>query len=103
MNLPEDVKEVLKIKFTQEFHLANNILKEHLELNNYLESERIIRCVVFLSEASIESLKSNLNLAKQDPRDVMYLAEYEGDFEGHNVKRVRDFNGSFTVNGILKN
>ena len=68
--------------------------------NHAINSDRIIRCVIFLADNGIESFKSFLESAKGDPRDVMWWAEYENRESMDNNKRVRDFNKSFKENGI---
>jgi len=98
--LPKDIINEMKVRFNSNFDSANKILTEYLTNYDYLDSDRIIRCLIFLSKNRIESWKSNLNYAKADPRDVMYWAEYEGDFKNHKVDRVRDFEKTFSENGI---
>ncbi len=90
----------MKIRFNADYDSANKILTEYLTQNEYLNFDRIIRCVVYLANNGIESFKSSLDSAKGDPRDVMYWAECEGDFKNHNVKRIRDFNKTFSENDI---
>lgn len=98
--LPKDIVEQMKIRFNSDYNSADKILTEYLTLNDYLNSDRIIRCVVYLANNGIESFKSSLDSAKEDPRDVMYWAECEGDFKNHNVKQIRDFNKTFSENDI---
>ncbi|WP_251743173.1 hypothetical protein [Gramella sp. AN32] len=93
MELPKDITDEMKIRFDSGFDLANRILTEFLDENEYLNHERIIRCVIYLSDG-IQSFRHNLSVAKSDPRDVMLFAEYE------QIKRVRDFNKSFYENGL---
>lgn len=90
----------MKIRFDTDFDLANQILTEYLTENDYLDSDRIIRCVVFLADNGIESFKSFLESAKGDPRDVMWWAEYENRESLDNNKRVRDFSKPFKENSI---
>ena len=78
----------------------NKILSEYLDKYDYLNSDRIIRCVIFLADNGIESFKSFLKSAKGDPRDVMYWAEYENRESLDNNKKVRNFNKSFEENKI---
>jgi hypothetical protein len=93
--LPKDIIQEMKIRFDTDFDLANQILTEYLTENDYLDSDRIIRCVVFLADNGIESFKSFLESAKGDPRDVMWWAEYENRESLDNNKRVRDFSKPF--------
>ncbi|MFT5859591.1 MAG: hypothetical protein ACI865_001694 [Flavobacteriaceae bacterium] len=98
--LPKDIIQEMKIRFDTDFDLANQILTEYLTENDYLDSDRIIRCVVFLADNGIESFKSFLESAKGDPRDVMWWAEYENRESLDNNKRVRDFSKPFKENSI---
>jgi len=97
--LPKDIIKEMKIRFDSDFDSADKILTEYLIENEYLDSDRIIRCVVFLTQNGIENWKSNLNSAKSDPRDVMFWAEYENR-NSEQPKRVRNFNKSFKENTI---
>jgi len=90
----------MKIRFTSEYDTANKILTEYLTKYDYLNSDRIIRCVIFLANNEIESFKSFLESAKVDPRDVMWWAEYENQESLDNNKRVRDFSKNFQENLI---
>ena len=88
----------MKIRFDSDYATANKILTEYLTKYDYLNSDRIIRCVIFLANNGIESFKSFLESAKGDPRDVMWWAEYENRESLDNNKRVRDFNKTFSEN-----
>jgi len=90
----------MKIRFESDFNSANKILSEYLNKYDYLNSDRIIRCVIFLADNGIENFKSFLESAKGDPRDVMYWAEYENRESLDNTKRVRNFNKSFKENKV---
>lgn len=98
--LPKDIINEMKIRFESDFNSANKILSEYLNKYDYLNSDRIIRCVIFLADNGIESFKSFLESAKGDPRDVLYWAEYENRESLDNTKRVRNFNKSFEENKI---
>ena len=93
MELPKDIIDEMKIRFDSGFDLANKILTESLNESEYLNHERIIRCVIYLSDG-IQSFRHNLKVAKTDPRDVMLFAEYE------QMNRIRDFNKTFAENDI---
>ena len=81
----------------QEF-IINSLIQ--LGIDRDLIGARIPRCVLFLSKGELDSFKRYLKNAETDWRDVIYWAEYEGDFENHNVKQVRDFNKTFEENGL---
>jgi hypothetical protein len=55
--------------------------------------ERHMRCVVFLSEGSLDKLETYIDMCLLDPRDVIVAAEY--DVEGDAYVRVRDFDAPF--------
>ena len=90
----------MKIRFDSDFDIANKILTDYLSKYDYLNSDRIIRCVIFLAGNGVESFKSFLESAKGDPRDVMWWAEYENRESLDNNKRVRDFSKTFKENRI---
>lgn len=98
--LPHDIIVEMESRFNSDYDSAINILTEYITQNKYLNSDRIIRCVIYLTNGGIESFKSYLESAKGDPRDVIYWAEYEGDFENHNVEQIRDFNKTFDQNDV---
>ncbi len=97
--LPEDIIEEMKTRFGSEFNSAIKILAEYLEKYNYLDSDRIVRCSIFLTQNRIEHWKSNLDSAKTDPRDIMFWAEYENRNDDK-PNRVRDFNKTFAENNV---
>jgi hypothetical protein len=78
------------------------ILSNAIQEYDYLNSDRIVRCIIFLSEKSIDKLKSNIQVAIFDPRDVMFWAEYTNHNQFGSEKRVRDFNSSFEDSQIVK-
>ena len=83
----------MKIRFDSGFDYSLKILTEFLVENEHLNHERIIRCVIYLSDG-INSFRHNLKVAKTDPRDVMLFAEYE------QMNRIRDFNKTFPENSV---
>lgn len=95
--LPKDITDEMKIRFDSDLISANKILEEHLNEYDYLNSDRIIRCIVFLTQNGIENFEKNLILAKSDPRDIILWAEY-GQENKYVPKRIRDFNKSFPEN-----
>ena len=63
-------------------------------MTDYLKTDRIIRCIIFLANGDIDNLKKFIDNAIFDPRDVMLWAEYER-LDKLNFKRIRDFNHTF--------
>ena len=95
-----DINEKIKIDFGGNASVAFEILEEALEKTEYLNHPRIIRCIIFLAEKNIETLKLNIQAAIIDPRDVMYWAEYINRELEKSPKRVRDFNNTFDQSEI---
>lgn len=95
MRIPEfspDILEFLDKNFLEIEPMLDKLEKlvDYLDENNVKESNgRIIRCILFLSAANENLFLQYLELAKLDYRDIIYLAEYEGE------KQVRDFTISF--------
>jgi hypothetical protein len=56
--------------------------------------DRIIRCVIYLANKNMNDLMKYVIATKEDPRDVMFWAEYNNHNEQHPV-HVRDFNKPF--------
>lgn len=95
-NLQVDILQRLELDFKDLADSALKILLDAVNKTDYLENDRIIRCIIFLAKGNIEKLKSNIYIAKGDPRDIMLYAEYENlDDNEFKYKRVRDFNKTF--------
>lgn len=82
-------------KFGENSRLALDILEQIILEQKDLDSDRIIRCVIYLSKSDIADWKACWKAAIEDWRDVIYWAEYEGDFKNHQVQQIRDFNRPF--------
>jgi hypothetical protein len=70
-----------------------DLIEKAVHDHYYLNDDRIIRCIVFISNKNIEELKKTIDLAILDPRDVMLYAEYS--YDDKILKRIRDFNNTF--------
>ena len=90
-----DIINRIKSDFDKDSNKALEILKNRLKELEYLNDDRIIRCIIYLSKGSIKKLNNFIDLAQQDPRDVMMYAEYEEGSNLENFKRLRDFNKTF--------
>jgi galactose-1-phosphate uridylyltransferase len=90
-----DIINRIKSDFEKDSNKALEILKNKLKELEYLNNDRIIRCIIYLSKGSIKELNNYIDLAKQDPRDVMMYAEYKEGSNFENFKRLRDFNKTF--------
>jgi hypothetical protein len=91
----EDIRRQMVIDFGETSNQAFDILKNAIGKTEYLKTDRVIRCIIFLAKGNIEDLKKYIDAATFDTRDVMLWAEYEilnGDLS---YKRRRDFNKTF--------
>jgi hypothetical protein len=95
MILKDDILERINSDFGENAKEAINMLTDAVYRVEYPETDRVVRCIVFLAKGSITALKGYIEAATIDPRDVMLWAEYEQLADGFNVKRLRDFNNTF--------
>ncbi len=92
----EDIIQQLQQDFTDLSDSAISILQDAITKTDYLKTDRIIRCIIFLANGDIDKLKKSIDHAIFDPRDVMLRAEYENlNNQDFKYKRVRDFNKTF--------
>jgi hypothetical protein len=70
------MKSDIKKKVSKDFKEEKTALKclENFELNNNFD-DRVTRCVVFLSNGDLNTLKKNIKIAEEDWRDIIYYAE----------------------------
>ncbi len=94
--LSSDILNQIEIQFGKNYKNVLEILETELSENDFLNSNRIIRCIIFLSENNIEKLKENINLAKIDWCDIILWAEYENNERNEPILK-RDFNKPFQV------
>jgi hypothetical protein len=95
-----DIIKRIETDFGDKSSDAFKILKNAIEKTEYLNSDRIIRCILYLAEKNIEKLKEHIEAAIGDPRDVMYWAEYINRDGFESAKRVRDLNKTFEESEI---
>jgi len=94
--LTEDIASKIIADFGVHSEEATGLLNRAMESEDALQSKRIIRCIIFLSEGSLEELQDHIEMAKTDPRDVMMCAEYEYDPIKNEESRVRDLSLPFS-------
>ena len=95
MALKEDITAKIKGDFGNNSNEAMRFLNIAIENADYLKTDRVIRCIIFLAKGNLIDLKKYIESATFDTRDVMLWAEYKklnGEF---NFKRLRDFNKTF--------
>lgn len=92
-----DIRERINMDFGDKASDVVRIFDEAISRADYLNQDRIIRCIIYLSDKDLNKLKKNIETATYDPRDVMLWAEYKnrGQGEMDEVKRIRDFNKPF--------
>lgn len=73
----DDVKAMAEAMFPNEAPgVITSILDEYGTEGHELERDRVQRAVLVLSVGDIDKLLHNVNVAKQDYRDVLMWAEY---------------------------
>ena len=91
MIFKEDITKRINEDFAENSHQAIEILKNAIEKTDYLKTDRVIRCIIFLAKGNIDDLNKYIEVAIFDTRDVMLWAEYKELNEDLNYKRERDF------------
>jgi len=95
MTFKDDIKARIQTDFGENADKATTMLIDAIKKVNYLKTDRVIRCIVFLANGDLTDLSKYIETATFDTRDVMLWAEYEGLNENEKPKRVRDFNKNF--------
>jgi hypothetical protein len=96
MEFKEDIIQRIKTDFNEDSDDAIEILNNAISQSDYLNTDRVIRCIVFLAQGDLNKLKDSIEKAVFDTRDVMLCAEYENlNDKNFNYKRIRDFNNTF--------
>lgn len=95
MKLTDDIVRYIDQAFGKQADIVEIQLYDYIKNGpNYLKSERLVRCILHLAEGDLESLKHFIAAAKDDPRDVIFWAEYENR-ESKDPVMVRDFSEPF--------
>ena len=95
MTFKNDIIARVKSDFGIDANKAVTMLNEGIAKAEYIKTDRVIRCIVFLAKGNLFNLKRYIETAIFDTRDVMLWAEYEKLNEDFNYKRLRDFNKTF--------
>jgi len=95
MTHAKDIGDRIKSDFGDKAADIFTIFDEGIAKAEYINHDRIIRCILFLAEKDVDKLKKMVETAIQDPRDVMYWAEYKETGRQFHPKRIRDFNKTF--------
>jgi hypothetical protein len=95
---PEDIAKRLRSDFGTSVISAQQLLAEAVGKHEHLNSNRVLRCIIFLAQGDLDQLRTFLEKAIADPRDVILWAEYvEVD---DILKQTRDFNKSFDESNL---
>lgn len=95
MKLKDDIVIQIDTDFAQNAGKATEMLTDAINKTDYLKTDRIIRCIVFLAKGNLTDLNKYIQMAITDTRDVILWAEYEIITEEENPQKVRDFNKTF--------
>lgn len=94
MTQATDIINRINSDFGDKASEATKFIEQAILDCDYLNHARIIRCIIYLADKNIDDLNKYIKAAKEDPRDVMFWAEYVNHNEKHPV-HVRDFNKPF--------
>jgi hypothetical protein len=100
MTFKIDIIDKIKVDFGGNSTEAFEKLEKAIQEVDYLQTDRIIRCIIFLSKGNLTQLDKYIEAAIFDPRDVMFWAEYENHDDFEKTKRLRDFNNVFEQSAI---
>jgi len=95
MTFKEDIQQRIKLDFKDSASKANELLCIAISKTEYLKTDRVIRCIIFLANGDLNKLQKYIDDAIFDTRDVMLWAEYEEQEGEFNFKRIRNFNNTF--------
>ncbi|WP_418501749.1 hypothetical protein [Flagellimonas sp.] len=95
MTFKEDIQQRIVLDFKDSAVKANELLSIAISKKEYLKTERVIRCIIFLANGDLNKLQKYIDDAIFDTRDVMLWAEYEEQEGESNFKRIRNFNNTF--------
>jgi hypothetical protein len=95
MTLKDDIIARINSDFGENANTAKTKLLDAINQVDYLQTDRVIRCIIFLTKGNLTNIGKYIEAATTDTRDVMFWAEYVGTGEGESPKRVRDFNKAF--------
>jgi len=88
--IPEDIEKRLRSDFGADVDLARRELEQLSGIASGAAWPRIARCVVHLANRELDKLSHFTDCDRQDWRDVIWWAEYDGKEE-----RLRDFSRRF--------
>jgi len=76
MTFKDDIIERINSDFGENANKATTTLLDAINKVDYLKTDRVIRCIIFLSKGNLADLDKYIETATFDTRDVMFWAEY---------------------------
>lgn len=95
MAFKDDITIRIKSDFGENAKRATKMLINAISKADYIKTDRVIRCIIFLANGNLTDLDKYIETAIFDTRDVMLWAEYQKLNGDSNFKRLRDFNKTF--------
>jgi hypothetical protein len=95
MIFKDDIYVKIQTDFGVNANMAATMLMDAINKADYLKTDRVIRCIIFLAKGNLTDLGKYIETATFDIRDVMLWAEYEKLSGDLNYKRLRDFTNTF--------
>jgi hypothetical protein len=95
MTFKDDIIARINTDFGESANKATIMLIDAITKVDYLKTDRVIRCIIFLAKGNLTDLNKYIETATYDTRDVMLWAEYDRLQENETPRRVRDFNKTF--------
>lgn len=89
-----DIKSKIETDFGKLAPKAFIMFQNAFVKADYINNDRIIRCIIFLANGNMQKLEEYIQAAITDPRDVILWAEYE-DISQPTPKRLHNFNNPF--------
>ena len=96
---PSDISLKVKIEFKEPVKItaAFKLLLDYYGNGKNDQHFRLARCLLFETNGDLEKLERNINIARTDPRDIFFQAEYD-----QQSNRVRNLSRSFGTEKISK-
>lgn len=96
MAIAIDIHNKLALDFASDMPFAKDEIEALYAATNWQISDKMIRAIIYLAKGDLALLKSTIELARKDYKDVLWQAEYNrGD------DKLRDFNQTFDELGLL--
>jgi len=95
MEFKDDINTRIQTDFGENSIRATKMFIDVIKKVDYLKTDRVIRCIIFLAKGNLKDLSKYIETATIDTRDIMLWAEYEKLSGDLNYKRLRNFNNTF--------